>query len=102
MLDVALNLPLLTDAGAKDLGASACRELGAEATANVVRAIERTDALLARNFDKRAVFIALGILGAYVAYTIAVGLHREFGAMPAVEHTMLHRNERGAAPARRR
>ena len=90
MFDVSLslNLPLLTDAGASDLGA--------EAMANLVRAVERADELLARVFDKRMVFVPLGILGAYVAYRIAVGLHREFGAKPAVEHTMLHRDERAA------
>ena len=81
-----LNLPLLTDAGARDLGAAT--------TENLVRAVERADALLARAFDKRMVFVPLGIIAAFVAYRIAVGLHREFGAKPAVEHTMLHRDER--------
>ena len=88
-----LNLPLLTDAGARDLGAAT--------TENLLRAVERADALvaradalLARAFDKRMVFVPLGIIAAFVAYRIAVGLHREFGAKPAVEHTMLHRDER--------
>ena len=81
-----LNLPLLTDAGARDLGAAT--------TENLVRAVERADALLARAFDKRMVFVPLGIIAAFVAYRIAVGLHREFGAKPAVEHTQLHRDER--------
>ena len=83
-----LNLPLLTDAGARDLGAAT--------TENLVRAVERADALLARAFDKRMVFVPLGIIAAFVAYRIAVGLHREFGAKPAVEHTVLHRDGRAA------
>jgi hypothetical protein len=93
MLD--LNMPLLTDAGARDLR-DLGRDLGAEASANLLRAVERADALIARAYDKRMVFVPLGILGAYVAYRIVVGLHREFGAKPAVEHTVQHLGERGA------
>ena len=81
-----LNLPLLTDAGARDLGAAT--------TENLVRAVERADALLARAFDKRMVFVPLGIIAAFVAYRIAVGLHREFGAKPAVGQTTPLRDER--------
>ena len=114
MLD--LNMPKLTDAGAGELAEGAhglaaaalnlavgARDFGAESTANLLRAVDRADkllnradAMLARVYDKRMVFVPIGILGAFVAYRIAVGLHREFGAKPAVEHTMLHRDERAA------
>jgi hypothetical protein len=49
---------------------------------------------------KAVVWGTLAIVGAYVSYTIAVGLHREFGgAKPTVEHSVLHRNERMPPPS---
>ena len=64
------------------------RGLGSEATANVLRIVES-------DMAKTVVWGTLAIVGAYVAYSIAVGLHREFGgAKPPVEHSVLHRNER--------
>jgi hypothetical protein len=112
MLD--LNMPKLTDAGARELAegarglaaaalniAAGARAFGAESTANLLLAVDRTDklldradALLARVYDKRMVFVPLGILGAFVAYRIAVGLHREFGAKPAVKHSAPQRDRR--------
>ena len=66
--------------------------IGAEATANVLRIVES-------NTAKAVVWGTLAIVGAYVSYTIAVGLHREFGAAkPPVEHSVLHRNERTLPP----
>ena len=68
--------------------AQAGRFAGAEATANVLRLAESRPA---------AALIAL--LGAHVLYTIAVGLHREFGgAKPAVEHNVRHHDERAQPP----
>jgi hypothetical protein len=65
---------------------------GAEATANLLRIVESDTA-------KAVVWGTLAIVGAHVLYTIAVGLHREFGgAKPAVEHNVRHRDERAVQP----
>ena len=53
----------------------------------------------ASELAKTVVWGTLAIVGAYVAYTIAVGLHREFGgAKPPVVHSVLHHNERTPPP----
>ena len=55
------------------------RGMGSEATANVLRIVESGTAK-AVVWGTLAIFGgALAIVGAYVSYTIAVGLHREFG-----------------------
>jgi hypothetical protein len=61
-------------------------------SANALRIVES-------DTTKVVVWGVLAIVGAYVSYTIAVGLHREFGgAKPPVEHSVLHRSERAPPP----
>jgi hypothetical protein len=73
-------------------GERAGERAGAEATANLLRIVESGTA-------KVVVWGTLMIVGAFVAYTIAVGLHREFGgAKPPVEHSVLHHTERAPPP----
>ena len=63
------------------------RYAGAEATANLLRIAEgRTASAL------------LLLAGAYLLYSIAVGLHREFGTKPAVKHEVRHGGAAGALP----
>jgi hypothetical protein len=74
-------------------------EIGAEATANVLRIVESDTAKALSRTAEALVCGTLAIVGAYVSYTIAVGLHREFGgAKPPVEHSVLHRDERTPPP----
>ena len=73
-------------------GERAGERAGAEATANLLRIVES-------NTAKEVVRGTLAIVGAFVFYTIAVGLRREFGgAKPTVEHSVLDRNERAPPP----
>ena len=70
----------------------AFRFAGAEWTGNLLRIVES-------NTAKEVVRGTLAIVGAFVFYTIAVGLRREFGgAKPTVEHSVLYRNERAPPP----
>jgi hypothetical protein len=75
-------------------GERAGERAGAEATANLLRIIESDTAKAVVWGTLAIVGGTLTIVGAYVSYTIVVGLHREFGAKPPVEHNVLHRNER--------
>ena len=59
---------------------------------------ERT-AFLLRVVESRQASALIALLGAYALYTIAVGLHREFGGeKPPVEHSVLYRSERAPPP----
>jgi hypothetical protein len=79
---------------------------GAEATANVLRIVMSDTAktltgtaTALSDTAKTLVWGTLTIVGAFVFFKIAVGLHREFGgAKPPVEHSVLHRNERTTPP----
>jgi hypothetical protein len=97
MLD--LNMPLLTDAGAKDLGRNLGRnlgrdlgrDLGAEATANLLRIVESgTTRLLVGGL------LVLGA-GALAFYTL-----RELRSASSVQHEVFHlnRDARGVRSAR--
>ena len=64
--------------------AQAGRFAGAERTAFLLRVVE-----------SRQASALIALLGAYALYTIAVGLHREFGgAKPPIEDEVRHRDER--------
>ena len=83
MLD--MNMPLLTDAGAKDLGRNLGRDLGrdlgAEATANLLRIVESgTTRLLVGGL------LVLGA-GALAFYTL-----RELRSASSVQHEVFHLN----------
>jgi len=83
MLDIGVNLPHLTDAGAKDLSAGA-KDLGAAATANLLRIVESgTTRLLVGGL----LLLGAGALGFYTL--------RELRSGAPVRHEVVHRD--GAA-----